>query len=138
MAPGWLLPTLPHFETPLHSPCLCSPSEGFGFPYGELPCVSCVSSLCLATEMVLFQLRELLFGSQRLQVWGDSRLESLIASVARLVLLTSQLCRGSIVSVQWCNISSLCRFQGFRSRVWWRLQPVFCLDRITSEVDLIK
>ncbi|KAL0682833.1 hypothetical protein Bca4012_049681 [Brassica carinata] len=100
MDPGWLLPELPHFETPLHSPCLCSPSEGFGFPYGELPCVSCVSSLCLATEMVLFQLRELLFGSQRLQVWGDSRLESLIASVARLVVLTSQLCRGIKASGQ--------------------------------------
>ncbi|KAG2321173.1 hypothetical protein Bca52824_014386 [Brassica carinata] len=84
----------------------------------------------------LLQLRVLLFGSRRLQVWDDSRLQSLIASVARLVLLTSQLCRGSIVLVQWCNISSLCRFQGFRSRVWWRLQPVFCLDRITSEVDL--
>ncbi|WZZ67140.1 hypothetical protein YC2023_078510 [Brassica napus] len=86
MAPGWLLPTLPHFETPLHGPCLCSPSEGFGFPYGELPCVSSVGSLCLETEMVFFQLRELLFGSQRLQVWGDSRLQSLIALVARLVL----------------------------------------------------
>ena len=97
MAPGWLLPALPHFETPLHGPCLGSPSEGFGFPYGELPCVSSVGSLCLATEMVFFQLRELLFGSQRLQVWGDSRLQSLIASVARLVVLTSQLCRGSVV-----------------------------------------
>ncbi|KAF2574964.1 hypothetical protein F2Q70_00005109 [Brassica cretica] len=65
----------------------------------------------------LLQPRVLLFGSRRLQVWGDSRLQSLIASVARLVLLTSQLCRGSIVLVQWCNISSLCRFQGFSDLV---------------------
>ncbi|KAL0799348.1 hypothetical protein Bca101_054523 [Brassica carinata] len=42
----------------------------------------------------------LFFGSQRLQLWGDSRLQSLIASVARLVMLTSQLYRGSFVLVR--------------------------------------
>ncbi|KAH0858357.1 hypothetical protein HID58_086618, partial [Brassica napus] len=38
----------------------------------------------IATHNGLLQLRVLLFGSRRLQVWGDSRLQSLIASLARL------------------------------------------------------
>ncbi|WZZ72752.1 hypothetical protein YC2023_084122 [Brassica napus] len=51
------------------------------------------------------------------------------------------------VALRFSKTSSVGRFSvavvdrfsgslGFRSRVWWRLQPVFCLDRITSEVDL--
>ena len=98
MAPGCLLTVLPHFETPLHSSCLCLRVKASAFLMELALCVMDCLSL-FGTGDGLEQSRVFLFGSRELQVCGDPRLLSLVAIVARLVMLTSQLCRGSFVLV---------------------------------------
>ena len=89
---------LPHFETPLHSSCLCLRVKASAFLMELALCVMDCLSL-FGTGDGLEQSRVFLFGSRELQVCGDPRLLSLVAIVARLVMLTSQLCRGSFVLV---------------------------------------
>ncbi|KAL0656286.1 hypothetical protein Bca4012_076870 [Brassica carinata] len=64
MASGLLLSVLLHFDSPLHGPHLCSPSEGLGLRCGVALHVSCMFVYVCSGDG-FFQLRVLFFGSRR-------------------------------------------------------------------------
>ncbi|CAN7138968.1 unnamed protein product, partial [Brassica rapa subsp. narinosa] len=137
MAPGWLLTVLHHFGTPLLDPRLCSPSEG----------LSLLCGVCLMLHVC------------SVSVWHQTWILSALSVVSSVLEDFKCRWRFSVAvvdrssgSLGCAHIPALHKFicpcvvvqhyfslqvRGFRSGFWWCLQPVFCLDRITSEVDQI-
>ena len=137
MAPGWLLTVLHHFGTPLLDPRLCSPSEGLSLLCGVCLMLHVCSvsvwhqTWILSALSVVSSVLEDFKCRWRFSVAVVDRSSGLLGC-AHIPALHKFICPCVVVQ----HYFSL-QVRGFRSGFWWCLQPVFCLDRITSEVDQI-